>query len=657
MADVFISYAREDQDFARKLQDALEDHNRKTWIDWKDIPLTAKWKEEVFSAIDQADSFAAVISPDFIVSKPCKEELDHASHDNKRMVPLWHRDVADEDVPPDLAAHQYVYLRQKDDFEDSFERLLEALDTDLEWVHFHTRLLSGAKEWDKGGRDPSFLLRGKTLEEAERWQAKEAEKEPKLTSLQKEYILASRQAETDLHRRQTKRQRMLLGAGALVLIVVIVLGLFSFWQWGVARSNEKEARTQARIALSRQLLAQSSELQESQPEVSLLLNAEALQRAPAIVKEEARFALLDKLDRPHHISTQLTADTDAVSGVDFRPDGKLLASASLFGLDNTVRLWNVASGEQYGQPLTHISQVSDVEFSPDGKLLATASGNKVHLWDVASGKPLGLQPLTHTSWVSDVEFSSESKWLASAGQDGTVQLWDIETKALVSEACRIANRNLSRDEWSSFVGAEVNYERTCPNLPAGPNLPAAYGVGALVGPLSPGVNVADVFDPAFRFEVGKGWEIADQEMTDSVGIKTGPKGSELLFTNPLYYVYDPSNPSEEVPEPENAKEWVSWFQRHPDLETSKPVPVSVGGASGMQIDVTASSTHEDYVPLYPITWNEISAAPSDEGKDRYVIVDVGGETVIINVTARAGNFDAFSPKAQKVLDSVEWKGR
>src|SRR5829696_1918053 len=261
MADVFISYAREDQEFVRRLQDALEAHNRNTWIDWKDIPLTAKWKEEVFSAIDQADSFAAVISPDFIVSKPCQEELDHAAHDNKRMAPLWHRDVADEKVPPDLAAHQYVYLREKDDFEDSFERLLEALDTDLEWVRFHTRLLSCAKEWDKGGRDPSFLLRGKTLEEAEGWQAKEAENKPKLTSLQKEYILASRQAETDLHRRQTRRQRRLLVAGALVLMVVIVLGLFRFWQRGVARSNEKEAqmnaqeaRTQARIALSRLLL-------------------------------------------------------------------------------------------------------------------------------------------------------------------------------------------------------------------------------------------------------------------------------------------------------------------------------------------------------------------------------------------------------------------
>jgi len=132
MADVFISYAREDQDFVLKLQDALEAHNRNTWLDWKSIPPTAEWKQEVYSAIDNADSFAAVISPDFIVSKPCQDELDHAAHNHKRMVPLWHRDVDDEEVPPDLAARQYVYLRENDDFEDALERLLEALDTDME---------------------------------------------------------------------------------------------------------------------------------------------------------------------------------------------------------------------------------------------------------------------------------------------------------------------------------------------------------------------------------------------------------------------------------------------------------------------------------------------------------------------------------------------
>jgi hypothetical protein len=170
-----------------------------------------------------------------------------------------------------------------------------------------------------------------------------------------------------------------------------------------------------------------------------------------------------------------------------------------------------------------------------------------------------------------------------------------------------------------------------------------------------------------QVSVGKGWGEA-WETTDSVEISTGPKGGKLRFTNPPYYVFDPSNLSEakEVPAPENAKEWVSWFQRHPNLDTSKPVPVSVGGASGMLIDVTASSTPENHprdvcgsqpcVPLYPTGEVQVIFDPSYTEKGRFVIVDVGGETVVINVAAPADKFDTFSQTAQEVLDSVEWKG-
>ena len=121
----------------------------------------------------------------------------------------------------------------------------------------------------------------------------------------------------------------------------------------------------------------------------------------------------------------LTGHEEPVNGVAFSPDGTLLATVST---DETVRLWNVASGKQHGQPLTgHTNAVQDVAFSPDGRLLATVSTDEtVRLWDVASGKQHG-QPLTgHTNAVQDVAFSPDGKLIASAGEDGTARLWEVD---------------------------------------------------------------------------------------------------------------------------------------------------------------------------------------------------------------------------------------
>ena len=57
--------------------------------------------------------------------------------------------------------------------------------------------------------------------------------------------------------------------------------------------------------------------------------------------------------------------------------------------DNTVKLWDVASGECLQTLEGHSHWVSSVSFSPDGKKLASGSGdNTVKLWDVQSGQCL-----------------------------------------------------------------------------------------------------------------------------------------------------------------------------------------------------------------------------------------------------------------------------
>ena len=68
MAEVFISYAREDQGFARDLNATLQKLQRDTWIDWRSIPDSAQWRAEIFAAIEAADNFLFIISPDSVRS-------------------------------------------------------------------------------------------------------------------------------------------------------------------------------------------------------------------------------------------------------------------------------------------------------------------------------------------------------------------------------------------------------------------------------------------------------------------------------------------------------------------------------------------------------------------------------------------------------------
>jgi len=104
MADVFISYSRKDSDLVHWILDGLAEQNRDVWVDWEDISLTSNWWKEITEGIENADTFAFVMSPDSVASPTCNFEIAHALQHNKRIVPIVCRDVAETQAFAALAS-------------------------------------------------------------------------------------------------------------------------------------------------------------------------------------------------------------------------------------------------------------------------------------------------------------------------------------------------------------------------------------------------------------------------------------------------------------------------------------------------------------------------------------------------------------------------
>jgi WD40 repeat protein len=74
----------------------------------------------------------------------------------------------------------------------------------------------------------------------------------------------------------------------------------------------------------------------------------------------------------------LPGNGQIVTTVAFSPDNKLIASG---GYDNTVKVWDAATGALVRTFTGHTAAVWAVGFSPDGKELASASSDKtVKIW-------------------------------------------------------------------------------------------------------------------------------------------------------------------------------------------------------------------------------------------------------------------------------------
>jgi WD40 repeat protein len=108
----------------------------------------------------------------------------------------------------------------------------------------------------------------------------------------------------------------------------------------------------------------------------------------------------------------------------FSPDGQRLVAS---GEKNTVKIWDVSTGEVLKTLHGHKGDVRASIFSPDpeGRWVAAAGEDStVKIWDSRSGT-LIHSFRGHTGLVSSLAFSPDGRWLYSASRDKTVKVWDL----------------------------------------------------------------------------------------------------------------------------------------------------------------------------------------------------------------------------------------
>jgi eukaryotic-like serine/threonine-protein kinase len=126
----------------------------------------------------------------------------------------------------------------------------------------------------------------------------------------------------------------------------------------------------------------------------------------------------------------LTAYKYWVNAVAFSPDGKTLAVGD--DEDRTVKLWDMAARQQGAVLKGHDKPVFHVRFAPDGQTLAsTSSDQSVRLWDVATGEQVAK--FTHEALVDSADFSPDGKLLATGDWSGNVFVWDVATQRKVAQ--------------------------------------------------------------------------------------------------------------------------------------------------------------------------------------------------------------------------------
>jgi WD40 repeat protein len=127
----------------------------------------------------------------------------------------------------------------------------------------------------------------------------------------------------------------------------------------------------------------------------------------------------------------LQEHTERVLGVSITSDGKYAATGSN---DNSLKFWDLSSGECLKTIRPHIDYLKTLDATPDLNLIVTSGGSNdtiIKLWNYKDLEPMG-ELKGHTHSVNDLKITPDGQYVISGSNDGTVKVWETTTRKCIA---------------------------------------------------------------------------------------------------------------------------------------------------------------------------------------------------------------------------------
>ena len=499
--DAFISYSRKDKEFVRKLYENLNSKNLVIWVDWEDIPIGVKWWDKIKEGIESANIFIVILSPDFLASPWCNKEAEYAYTIGKKVLPIICRDVNDahfndrNEIHQQLKKYNWLWLTQKNDFNQSFNKLIEAIKTDFEYVKKHTEYLQQSLKWKINKKHNDYLtLKGKALIEAKKWLKEAQQKESQKSSNKEQKIKNSDLIDIQIIyieecQNSQKKYRIRLTISVIISIIVVFILIILILKYNEQNKIKNE------INQSKMLVSQGKFLEALK--TALEAYNDTTNTNFPLVEDETTTQdtqlnltqiLISQVGENNKIDDEDKSNIIVIS----RPNGKKLISG---GSNGKLAIWDIdpttgALTHKRSQPFrnknckentnTELLQndIYTIAITPDDKTLVSSGSDgtiKIANLDnlknnkIKNDNILDYPIINNNKLINNnkpecthrfLSLVTDNKTLLSGDSNGKIGIWSLETKkllqSLTSNQGRIKSLAISPDEKILVSGGSDN---------------------------------------------------------------------------------------------------------------------------------------------------------------------------------------------------------